>query len=192
MVATMATKLGFERKGVNSMPLDETYFVWLYSQVGSVRNRNRAKTYWTLLRLLFQKEFTWSNIMMDENRAQDGVDLRYIFRDETGTDLNEAGWESYGCSMLELLIALSIKLAFEGEGEAKDWFWVLIDNLGLTECTDANPPDPNIIEEILEKVIVRGYAPNGAGGLFPLSDSQEDQRGVELWYQAQAYLLERL
>lgn len=192
MVTMMSAQIGYERRKVNSVPLDETYFVWLYSQVGSVKNRNRAKTYWVLLRLLFQKEFTWSNIEMDGNRAQDGIDLRYIFRDETGTDLNEAGWESYGCSMLELLIALSTKLAFEGEGEAKDWFWVLIDNLGLIECTDANPPDPNIIGEILDQVIGREYAPNGAGGLFPLTDSHEDQRDVEIWYQAQAYLLERL
>lgn len=174
------------------MPLDETYFVWLYSQAASVRNRNRAKTYWSLLRLLFKREFTWSDIVMDENRAQDGIDLRLAFRRETGTDLNEEGWDDYGCSILELLIALSTKLAFEGEGEAKDWFWVLIDNLGLTECTDANPPNPIIIEEILDKVIMREYAPNGAGGLFPLQNSHEDQRDVEIWYQAQAYLLERL
>lgn len=191
MVMKMTALPISDRKQGNSMPLDETYFVWLYSQVGSVKNRNRAKTYWELLRLLYQKEFMWSN-PMDANRAQDGKDLRYHFRDETGTDLNDNGWLDYGCSMLELLVALSAKLAFEGEGEVQDWFWDLIDNLGLTGCTDANPPDPNIIEEILDKVIRREYAPNGAGGLFPLAHSHEDQRDVEIWYQAQAYLLERL
>ena len=175
------------------MPLDEAYFVWLYSQVGSVKNRNLTKTYWKLLRILFQKEFTWSYIERDENRAQDGIDLRYRFRDETGHDIQDSAWMEQGCSMLELMIALSHKLAFEGEGEMRDWFWMLIDNLGLTECTDAHPPDPNIIEEILDKVIARDYAPNGAGGLFPLNDNNyTDQRDVELWYQAQAYLLERL
>lgn len=189
----MTRPLTYERKKVNiNMPLDETYFVWLYSQVGSVKNRNRAKTYWTLLRLLHKKEFTWSNIEMDENRAQDGVDLRLEFKREIGNDLSEFGWMDYGCSMLELMIALSIKLAFEGEGETSDWFWVLIRNLGLIECTDANQPDPHIVENILDKVIERDYAPNGAGGLFPLEFSNEDQRDVELWYQAQAYLLERI
>ena len=174
------------------MPLDEAYFVWLYSQVGSVKNRNRSKTYWKLLRLLHGKEFTWSNIEYDGNRAQDGRDLRLDFLRGTGTYVDDPAWKELGCSMLELLIGLSRKLAFEGEGEPSDWFWVLIGNLGLIDCTDVFPPDPRIVEEILDKVIDRKYADNGAGGLFPLEHPHEDQREVELWYQAQAYLLERL
>lgn len=185
------------------MPLDEAYFVWLYSQVGSVDVRNRSKTYWKLLRFLYKKEFTWSkDVLKDENRAQDGKDLRMEFLRTLGGDTQEqiaqhseltrTGWLDMGCSILELLIALSWKLAFEGEGEPEDWFWILIDNLGLIECTDANPPDEMILDEILNKVINRDYADNGAGGLFPLQKPNEDQRGVELWYQANAYLLERL
>lgn len=175
------------------MPLDETYFVWLYSQVGSVKNRNRSRTYWKLLRLLHGKEFTWSNIEMDENRAHDGKDIRRTFLTETNTRNDDPTWMDLGCSMLELLIGLSGKLAWENdEFNQSGWFWQLIENLGLTECTDANPPDPRIIDEILDKVIERDYAPNGAGGLFPLKNYNEDQRDVELWYQAQAYLLERL
>jgi len=42
-----------------SQPLDELYFTWLYSQVGSVRTRNPARTYWSLLRYLYTKEFVW-------------------------------------------------------------------------------------------------------------------------------------
>ena len=61
------------------MPLDEAYFTWLYSQVGSVKNRNRAKTYWKLLRILHGKEFTWTNIEKDANRAKDGMNLRRDF-----------------------------------------------------------------------------------------------------------------
>lgn len=187
------TAIARSRKEVNDMPLDETYFVWLYSQVGSVKNRNRSKTYWTLLRLLYKREFTWSNIDRDENRAQDGKDLRREFLRQTNTKLDEPGWMELECSVLELMIALSWKLAFEGGGELRDWFWGLIDNLGLSECTDANPPEEGIINHILDKVIYRDYAPNGAGGLFPLNNSyNKDQREVELWYQAQAYLLERL
>lgn len=173
------------------MPLDEAYFVWLYGQVGSVKHRNRSKTYWKLLRLLHDKEFTWSN-EMDGNRAQDGKDLRLDFLRETGTPVDDPTWMGLECSVLELLIALSRKLAFEAEGEPSDWFWVLIENLGLIECTDAYPADPRIVEEILDKVLERRYAENGAGGLFPLQNASEDQRDVELWYQAQAYLLERL
>lgn len=177
------------------MPLDEAYFVWLYSQVGSVQNRNRSKTYWTLLRLLHEREFYWTKKFdKDGNRAQDGKDLRREFLRDTNTVLSKVndGWMDLDCSMLELLVALAWKLAFDGGGESATWFWQMIDNLGLTECTDANPPDARIVEEILVKVIGRRYAPNGAGGLFPLQRAEQDQRRVELWYQAQAYLLERI
>lgn len=179
----------------NTVPLDEAYLIWLYSQVGSVKNRNRSKTYWKLLRLLYCKEFTWNEIDRDQNRAQDGKDLRHEFLRETDTVVldTDDGWMEMGCSMLELLIALSRKLAFEADdGNAADWFWQLIDNMGLCECTDANPPDEIIVDRILNKIINRDYSPNGAGGLFPLDNTEEDQREVELWYQANAYLLERL
>lgn len=173
-------------------PLDEAYFVWLYSQVGSVKNRNRSKTYWTLMKLLYKKEFTWTDIDKDENRAQDGKDLRREFLRDHPELPEEPGWIDMGCSMLEMLVALSWKVAFEGGGEPADWFWVLIENLGLKECTDASPPDEMILNHILDKVINRDYLPSGVGGLFPLDDPQQDQREVELWYQANAYLLERL
>lgn len=175
------------------MPLDDAYFTWLYSQVGSVKNKNLSETYWALLKILHREEFAWSDIEKDENRAHDGRDLRMEFLRETNTKLpRDTDWMDFDCSMLELLIALSRKLAFEGEGEPRDWFWELINNLGMDECTDAYPPEERIIEGILDKVILRDYSPNGAGGLFPLANPQEDQRGVEIWYQAQAYLLERL
>jgi hypothetical protein len=166
--------------------------VWLSSQVGSVDVKNLSKRYWKLLRFLYQKEFTWSDIEMDDNRAEDGKDLRRDFLRETGTTMDEPGWLELPCSMLELLIALSCKLEFQSEIETCEWFWILIENIGLLECTDANPPDEQIVDHILDRVILRDYAVNGAGGLFPLEDSHEDQRQVELWYQAEAYLLERL
>lgn len=179
---------------VMNMPLDEAYFVWLYSQVGSVDNKNRSKTYWNLLRIFYGKEFTWlQKIERDENRAQDGRDLRREFLQETKTKTNDRGWLEMPCSFLELLVALAWRLEFQsGEESQSTWFWILIDNLGLTECTDTHPPDEIIVNHILDKVMNRDYAKNGAGGLFPLKRATEDQRDVELWYQAEAYLLERL
>jgi hypothetical protein len=175
------------------MPLDEAYFVWLYSQVGSVKLRNKAKTYWKLLRLLFQKEFTWADIEKDGNRAQDGKNLRFDFFRETGEDPeNHSDWLDEGCSFLELLIALAWKLAWESDIPQEVWFWQLIGNLGLIDCTDAHPPDPTFVDRVLDNVIDRNYGKNGSGGLFPLSRTHDDQRDTELWYQLQAYLLERI
>lgn len=174
------------------MPLDEAYFTWLYSQVGSVKNRNRAKTYWKLLRILHGKEFTWTNIEKDANRAKDGMNLRRDFLRVNPQFEEDPMWMGMGCSMLELLVSLASWLAFEGDGETDVWFWALIDNLGLLDFTDANPPDEFTVNYILDKVINRDYARNGAGGLFPLQRTRDDQRKVELWYQLNAYLLERL
>lgn len=175
------------------MPLDETYFVWLYSQVGSIKIRNRSKTYWNLLRILYRKEFSWAEIERDGNRAQDGKDLRHDFLRETGIEIdNTDGWLDMPCSFLEMLIALSRKMAFEGGGETSDWFWDLLNNLDLLGCTDAQPGEEIITNHILDKVINRDYGENGAGGLFPLKSADEDQRNVEIWYQANKYLLERL
>jgi hypothetical protein len=184
-------------RGVDDMPLDEAYFVWLYSQVGSVDLKNRSKTYWRLMQLLHNKEFTWDPKQMekDGNRASDGKNLRQQFLRETNHRVakSEEDWLHYGCSFFELLVALAWLLEFEDAGKTQaQWFWVLIDNIGLTECTDANPPDPIIIDHILNQVIDRSYATNGAGGLFPLQNADKDQRDVELWYQLNAYLLERL
>lgn len=174
------------------MPLDEVYFVWLYSQVGSVKVRNLSKTYWHLLRILYRKEFTWAEIENDGNRAQDGKDLRRQFLDETGTKCDEPDFLELGCSFLEMMVALAWQVAFEGGGEPAERFWEMIKNLGLIDCTDARPPDETIVDQILDKVIHRQYSENGAGGLFPLRNADKDQRGVELWYQANAYLLESL
>jgi hypothetical protein len=68
----------------------------------------------------------------------------------------------------------------------------MIGNLGLLGCVDADPPDESVISDIVDRVTDRRYATNGAGGLFPLQNAEQDQRKIELWYQANAYLLERL
>src|SRR3982751_2849236 len=146
------------------MPIDEAYFIWLYSHVGSVETKNRSRTYWKLLQLLHNKEFTWDpkRIDKDGNRAQYGKNLRHQFLDASGLDPGQSNWLTRGCSFLELLVALAWELEFEGGESQTYWFWVLIGNLGLYDCTDANPPDERTVEHILNVVIDRTYARNGA------------------------------
>jgi hypothetical protein len=173
------------------MPLDEAYFIWLYSQVGEVDSKNLARSYWKLLTFLYEKEFTWK-IAHDENRAIDGMNLRRAFLDQTATGRVDPAWMDEPCSMLEMMVALTWRMEWNSDEVSQaTWFWILIDNLGLTECTDANSPDSLIIDSILDGVINREYGQNGAGGLFPLNNPKTDQREVELYYQAEAYLLER-
>jgi len=65
----------------------------------------------------------------------------------------------------------------------------LINNLGLQDCHDAGFI-AEYVEDVTHAVIWRTYNENGNGGLFPLRDSDQDQRQVEIWYQLSAYLLE--
>lgn len=173
------------------LPLDELYFLWLCDQVGTAHHRNDPSTaYYKLLKLLHCKEFVWF-IPNDDNRAEDGRDLRKEFSEHEQIQILEPGWMKLSCDMLELLIALSRRLAFEADGEPRAWFWEMINNLGLYEYRDGKRLPLNKIDEILDQVIWRTYEPDGAGGLFPLREAREDQREVELWYQMSAYLLER-
>lgn len=174
--------------------LDEQYLTWLYSKVANVKTRARAKTYWSLLKQLYSKEFVWF-VPNDDNRVQDGKDLRLEFLEECNVRDADQEWLDLGCSILELIIALSRGLAFEAGGSARVWFWELIDNIEMTEYTDAIynlGHYRELIDERLDRLIWRTYAYDGNfGGLFPLKHPQEDQRDVELWYQLCAYVLER-
>lgn len=168
--------------------LDDRYLTWLYGQVGDVKERNKSKTYWKLLRRMYQTEFIWL-IPNDDNRVEDGRELRFEWLDEERVNV-DPNWWGLGCSFLEMLVALSRRLTFEGEGHPETWFWHLIENLDLTDCTDRVRFDMGEIDDILDRVIYRTYAPSGDGGLFPLRHARRDQRDVELWYQMQAYLIE--
>lgn len=170
-------------------PLDELYLTWLYAQIGNVKLKNRSRTYWTLARQLYTKEFVWF-IPNDDNRAEDGRDLRCEFLDQEQIEDVDEGWMELGCSVLEMLIGLSRRLSFEDDREPRVWFWCLIDNIGLLEQTDNSRTPAEHVDEILNKVIWRTYKPSGRGGLFPLRRAERDQREVEIWYQLSAYLLE--
>lgn len=174
-----------------SKPLDELYLVWLYSQVGDPEVKNRTRTYWRLLKLLFTKEFVWL-VPNDDNRIEDGKDLRYEFVDQSGLADVDLHWIHMGVSMLELLVGLSRRLAFMTDCEPRDCFWTLIENIGLRDYNDGYRFSDHEVEYVLDKIIWRTYDETGRGGLFPLKSAEEDQRGVELWYQMSAYVLERM
>ncbi len=169
-------------------PLDESYFVWLYSQVGSVRRRNPARTHWNLLRLLYTEPFTWW-VLNDDNRAQDGVDLRQEFFAESRVGRDES-WEVLECDVLELLVGLSRRLSFITGETRETWFWIMIENLGLYQYNDSVDIPVETVRDVLERLVCRTYDDDGNGGLFPLRNPTVDQRKVELWYQMSEYIAE--
>lgn len=173
-------------------PLDDRYLTWLYSQVGSVKTRQRVRTHWSLLRQLYNTIFV-AIVPHDENRIADARDLRHEFLAETEDEQGDLEWMRSPCSMLELLIILSRQLAFEMDDDCVIWFWHLLEVLELGKFNDLEY-DEEVQEEvarIVDRVIWRTYSPDGRGGLFPLRNPDRDQRKIELWYQLNAYLLEQ-
>lgn len=171
-------------------PLDELYFQWLYSQVADPEIPDPSLTYWKLLKILFTKEFVWL-VENDENRLEDGKELRFEFTFKNRMADSDREWMSIGCSFLELMVGLSRRLAFEAEGEPHYWFWRMIENLGLWRYSDERLILVGKVEEILDRVIFRTYKRTGLGGFFPLKHTKKDQRKVEIWYQMAEYLREQ-
>lgn len=172
-----------------NQPLEELYLTWLYSLVADPDESSSGRTYWRLLKIMYTTEFI-DLIPNDENRAEDGRALRLEFFDDLRLYDVDRDWLELGCSFLEMMIALSRRLAFAQGGDTSTWFWHLVANIGL-RYNDRNRFSNIAVEEVLDNVIYRRYHYNGQGGLFPLQDARCDQTRVELWYQMQAYILER-
>lgn len=171
-------------------PLDEQYLTWLYARIGAVKETRSTKTYWSLLRQLYCTEFIWL-IPNDDNRVEDGRDLRYEFLDDVGLSEDvDPNWMGMGCSVLEMIFGVAKRLSFEADGTPRVWFWELLTNLGLSGYTDKEY-DERPIAEIVNRLIWRTYEPDGRGGLFPMKHPPEDQREVEIWYQLCTYILDR-
>lgn len=164
----------------------ESYRHWLANQIA---NGNPGKTYRDLTALMFEKPFEWL-VPNDDNRVMDGLELRTEFR--YAEHIRERALKSIGpANFLEVLVALSRRLAFMGGGDAPGWAWHLMDNLGLRRMYDPLPPRKALqVIDILDTCIWRTYEPDGQGGFFPLSRPKEDQTKVEIWYQIPDYLEE--
>lgn len=170
--------------------LDERYFVWLYSELADETTRDPTETYWLLCERLHTIEFH-SIVRNDENRALDGLELRDEFYEDTGEPYSP-DWDSLGCSMFELMIALSRRASFQTGGAPSSWFWQMITNLELKKYNDSvfHAAIADAVEHMMNVIVSRQYEPNGRGGFFPLRDPKGDQREVEIWYQLSAYLQE--
>ena len=164
------------------------YFEWLFSLACRDRYSDRI-SYRKLLMELHNIDFRYS-IPMDENRAKDGLDLRYRFSIERGYD------ERYidaPCSVLEMILALSIRCEenimdnTEYGNRTDQWFWDMITNLGLGSMYDSNY-DKIYVRKTVERFLNRDYEPNGKGGLFTIRNCNRDLRQVEIWYQLNWYL----
>lgn len=161
------------------------YFDWLYDKVCKDRFSEHI-SYRNLFMQLHNTEFVYS-IPKDENRAGDGLRLRYRFSlvfdyDDIEIYLNEP------CSVLEMIIALAIRCEEdimdnpEYGDRTGQWFWRMMASLGLTSMCD-NHYDRDYVNTVIDIFLNREYEPNGKGGLFTIKNCDQDLRDVEIWYQ---------
>lgn len=171
-----------------SNSLTENYLRWLESQIRD-EHGNANKTYWDLMRLMFEKEFVWS-VPHDDNRVADGLDLRADFCYDHNMPINSLSYMG-PASFLEVLVALSRRMAFAAGGHPHGWAWHFLSNLELHRMPDPlsnrKAKQANVIMDVC---MHRTYSPDGVGGFFPLAWSDDDQTQIELWYQMAAYINE--
>lgn len=170
-------------------PIEEVYFNWLYSKVASVDVPTPSLTHLTLLRDLHSTEFVWL-IPGDDNRAEDGLGVRKEFLIQAFLP-QDPPWLSIPCSVLEMLIAFSRRAEFQTDDNARDWFWIFLNNLTIADLNDSMDDITEIVTEIMDQFLWRTYRPNGEGGMFPLKRPSHDQRKVEIWYQFCEYLVDQ-
>jgi hypothetical protein len=166
-------------------PIESEYFYWLCHKVQDRHNHN----YDGLLQILHKTEFVWV-VPADRHRLEDGLELREKFLDETGID-TDPYWEHLPCSILEVFISFADRASFQTDIPLNVWFWEIIANLKLDEFRQVSSSDRYQVDDILYNFIWRQYSPNGSGGMFPLSRTENDQREVEIWYQFSEYVEDR-
>ena len=172
----------------------DPYFDWLCLKIG-VDNRNPKRNYGQMVAMLHGINYI-PTLPLDENRANDGIQLRVDFMNAHGP--YGSATNRGPCTMLEFLVALAGKMNFlmgsEENWHRTEWyFWRIIRHLGLRKLTDDFWDIGHgefFVEDACDRVINRKFDYNGNGGLFPLRDPPMDQREVEVWNQMQAWLFE--
>jgi len=168
------------------------YFHWLCDLI---EVNAPDKSYWFLANDLHRREFFWL-ISNDDNRANDGRNLRDLFADDEKYDDIEP--INGPCTVLEMLIGLAMRMDgimadLDNTNRTSKWFWEIITNVGLDKFNDDVYFELNgeiNINTAIDIILERTYRRNGKGGLFPLKFNKKDQRKVEIWYQMSEYLLE--
>lgn len=170
------------------------YFEWMCHFVYDEINESNNLSYRKLLAFLQDTVFAYT-IPMDGNRYEDGIGLRYRFGYESGysDSLIACELDDHPCSMLEMMIALSIRLEEHIMGDPAvgnrtgQWFWNMVVSLGLYAMDDTRFNKKEAVD-IIQKFLNHDYDRNGKGGLFTIEHTDKDMRTAEIWNQANWYL----
>lgn len=172
---------------MNEEELNKRYFDWLCQLV-------HVEGYSMLMHLLYSIDF-YALIDMDENRATDGIDLRYRFGRENDIpdSVTASLLDTHPCSVLEMMVALADRCETHimGNPEIGDrcgqWFREMLWSLGLESETDGYFDEEYCLKTIVS-FLERDYRKDGKGSLFFNRGTIRDMTKIEIWYQMMEYL----
>ena len=105
-----------------------TYLQWLTEQ--AIPESEIRDNYQKLMLALYSEDFYWS-VAHDENRAEDGIQLRRAYEDDSGLYCEKEG----PCSVLEMFLALAIDceefIMYDPDlgNRTSIWFWEMFSPL---------------------------------------------------------------
>ena len=178
------------------LSLNDNYFKWLLGILGF--KEPMSCRYISMLSYMYSTSFRLTDPIVghDDNRLNDGFELRATYSNNfTMSDLPSIFDEEV--SVLEVLVAFAMRIdddiMYDGSLHASKWFFIMVDNLGMTNFTDDRLGLDWCIddeEQILDIWMSRQYGPDGKGTIFPLKTTAFDQRNLEMWYQMQEWFRE--
>ena len=162
------------------------YYIWLLDKVNFDKHQDMSK----LLQYLHNKEYTW-DIWTDEDRAEDGFALRRLFEKET--DYLDYSPLEKPCSVLEMLVAFADRIdkdVMDEEYGLPYWFWIMIENLGLIECTD-EVFEAKKVNSVLDNWL-NGLTKNDfKSGIFTVKSGKKSEDSTDEWFRMQKWIAER-
>ena len=155
--------------------MESRYFERLIDLIHA--NDSPYNEYFSLLGVLDSREFYYT-LANDRDRARDALALRESLNsDRKGKP-----------TVLETMIAMAKRCEDDvvGGGERIDrtaeWFWEMVDNMGLSDQNDDNF-NGIIVNKRITNMLDRKYDRHGKYGLFYVKFPPKDLRDVSLWYQ---------
>lgn len=177
--------------------VETLYKDWLYFL--AFESEPERERYSLLLDNLYKIQFFSLN-PRDTNRIYDAIDFRYRFGDELciPREIIDKELKENPVSVLEVMIALAFycyenvsQYSLNCQMDASSWFKDMLKSLGILDMTNQNFSS-DIFLEIIRKFMWGDIERNGKGGLFTIENSNIDMRKLELWYQMNSYITEKL
>ncbi len=164
--------------------MDCEYLRWVFGIID-------GEGYESMLLQLHMVDF-YSDIWLDENIINDV----YCFRERMGRDYDGPRGKP---SVFEVLVVLAVlceeRIMHDDEkgNRTADWFWDIMDNLGLSryDNTHYNSRTSEKISDIIDIFLEKDYDANGhGGGAFSCEHPMKDMRLTALWEQLNYWLNE--